>query len=98
MVKALPYESSILVMKNQVAVWEQLYASDTLVGSVCLPGNSPICLGEGQVPVPAEREGGLLVHRVVAVCIPDPPHEALIVGNADSDGEYVRIRGGVVEA
>jgi hypothetical protein len=58
-----------------------------------LPHHALVCVGENQVSVPPEREGGVFANRAVAVGIPHPPHEAFVVGDFGSSLEIEIIDG-----
>lgn len=97
MIKALPDGPSCGIVKDQVAVGEQLNGGDTSEARVGLPENAAaVC--EDQVSVGAEREGGVFADGVVPVGVPDPTHGALVAGNACSDAQCVGTGGGAVEA
>ena len=68
-----------------------------LVGGVGLPGDAAVGVGEDEVAVSAEGEGGVFADRVAAVGLPNPAEERLGAREAHAEGEGEGAGGGVVE-
>lgn len=63
-----------------------------------LPDDAAVSVSKDKVAVAAEGKGGVLADRIIPVGVPDPSHEALVIGEAGTYGEHKSIRSGVVEA